>query len=83
MSTMRPLAYVTDQRGRAGRYCVSGEVAAELPAPAAPLPGSPFEAQERPDGLHIVDTRTGHSFGIMATPAIAETQLKALRRISL
>ena len=55
----------------------------QLPAPAAPLPGSPFEAQERPDGLHIVDTRTGHSFGIMATPAIAETQLKALRRISL
>jgi len=81
---MAPLTYVTDARGRAGAYKPGTEQCQVLPAPIQVLDEvEAFDTQQRPDGLHIVDTRTGHSFGIMASPAIAEDQLRALRRISL
>ena len=75
---MKRLAYQPAARGRSGVIRPTPER-----APKVSLPTEAFTSEERPDGLHIVDTRTGHSFGIMASPAIAEDQLRALRRISL
>ncbi len=71
------LTYETDSRGRAGRF-----VPAVLPAPAEPVTSGAFITEERADGLHIVDARTGHSWGIAATPEIGAAQIGAANRIS-
>ena len=73
------MTYETDTRGRAGRYKA---VAEPLPAPAASLAVLGFVTEERADGLHLVHRETGESYGVMATPRIAEQQLNALRRFS-
>lgn len=73
------LTYETDSRGRAG---VFKPVAKGLKRPRAALLPAAFVAQERPDGLHIVETATGHSFGIAATDKIASDQIAALGRMA-
>lgn len=74
-----PLTDETDTRGRAGVY---KPVAKGLKRPRAALLPAAFVAEPRPDGLHIVETATGHSYGIAATEKIAGEQIAALGRMA-
>ncbi len=79
---MKPPVYVTDERGRGGRYRTPPEGIATMPAPAQAVPADRFTIKEEGGELHLVDTKTNQSYGIAASRRVAELSLAALRRFA-